>query len=70
MAKQLQAEGFSVGRHPARPLMKQAGVSVRRRTSRRPQSPDSRQGYGVAPNEWARQFDVDPPDVAWAGDIP
>lgn len=69
LAKQLQADGYAVGRCQARRLMKRAGVAVRRRTSRRPQTTDSRHGYGVAPNELARQFDVDQPNVAWVGDI-
>ncbi len=69
MAKQLQAEGFTVGRYRARSLMRQAGISVPRRTTRQPQTTDSRHGYGVAPNELARQFDVDAPNVAWVGDI-
>ena len=69
MAKALQAEGFVVGRYRARSLMKKAGVSVRRRTTRRPQATDSDHRYQVAPNELARQFDVEAPNVAWAGDI-
>ena len=69
MAKALQAEGFVVGRYRAKSLMKKAGVSVRRRTTRRPQTTDSDHRYQVAPNELARQFDVEAPNVAWAGDI-
>lgn len=69
MAKQLQAEGFAVGRFKTRRLMKQAGVSVRRRTTRRPRTTDSRHGFGVAPNLLARNFDVTAPNVAWCGDI-
>ena len=69
MAQALQAEGFVVGRYRAGRLMKKAGVSVRRRTTRRPQTTDSDHRYQVAPNELARQFDVEAPNVAWAGDI-
>ena len=69
MAKALQAEGFVVGRYRAGRLMKKAGVSVRRRLTRRPQTTDSDHRYQVAPNELARQFDVEAPNVAWAGDI-
>jgi transposase InsO family protein len=69
MAKALQAEGFVVGRYRAGRLMKKAGVSVLRRTSRRPQTTESDHRYQVAPNELARQFDVVAPNVAWAGDI-
>jgi putative transposase len=69
MAKQLQDEGLAVGRAKARRLMKQAGVEVKRRLRRRPQTTDSRQGYGVAPNLLDRGFDVDRPTAAWCGDI-
>jgi putative transposase len=69
MAKQLQAEGFTVGRAKARRLMKAAGVTVRRPKYRRPMTTDSRHRYGVAPHLLARQFDVDQPDQVWAGDL-
>jgi transposase InsO family protein len=69
MAKALQDEGYQVGRHKVRRLMKEAGVSVRRRTPRKPQTTDSRHGYGVAPNVLAHEFDVAQPNAAWAGDI-
>jgi putative transposase len=69
MAKQLQAEGYAVGRVKARRLMRDAGVVVRRRTRRGPVTTDSQHGYAVAPNLLARQFDVDKPDQVWAGDI-
>jgi putative transposase len=68
MAKQLQAEGYAVGRYKARRLMQQAGVAVRRR-KRGPVTTDSRHGYAVAPNLLARQFDVAQPDTVWVGDI-
>jgi putative transposase len=69
MAKQLQDEGFLVGRWKARRLMQQAGVSVRCRSRRRPQTTDSRHGFRVAANLLERQFDVDRPNTAWCGDI-
>jgi putative transposase len=69
MAKQLQDEGFTVGRAQARRLMKEAGVSVRRPRVQGPVTTDSRHDYGVADNVLARQFDVAKPDQAWAGDI-
>lgn len=69
MAKQLQDEGFAVGRFKARRLMQEAGVRVRRAKSRRPVTTDSRHGYGIADNVLARHFDVAKPDQAWAGDI-
>ena len=69
MAKQLQAEGFVVGRAKARRLMQAAGVMVRRPPQHRPMTTDSRHGYGVAPNLLARQFDVATPDQVWVGDL-
>jgi transposase InsO family protein len=69
MAKQLQAEGFAVGRAKARRLMNQAGVVVQRPKRRGPVTTDSRHGYVVAPNLLARQFDVAKPDQVWVGDI-
>ena len=69
MAKALQEEGFQVGRCKVRRLMKDAGVVVKRRNTRKPQTTDSRHGYRVAPNILDRRFDVAKPDLAWAGDI-
>jgi putative transposase len=69
MAKQLQADGFAVGRYKARRLMRQAGVAVRRPQQRHPGTTDSRHRHAVAPNLLARQFDVAQPDQVWAGDI-
>ena len=69
LAKQLQDEGFSVGRAQARRLMQEAGVSVRRPRARGPLTTDSRHDDGGADNVLARQFDVAKPAQAWAGDI-
>ena len=69
MAKQLQEDGFTVGRYTARRLMHQAGVAVRRPRQRRPVTTDSRHGHPVAPNLLARQFDVERPDQVWVGDV-
>ena len=68
MAKQLQAEGFPVGRYKARRLMKRRASRSGRR-KRGPVTTDSRHGYAVAPNLLARQFDVEQSDTVWAGDI-
>jgi transposase InsO family protein len=68
MAKQLQAEGFPVGRYKARRLMQAAGVAVRHR-KRAPVTTDSHHSYAVAPNLLARQFEVEQSDTVWAGDI-
>jgi transposase InsO family protein len=69
MAKQLQDEGFHVGRAKARRLMSQAGVAVQPPRRRGPMTTDSRHGDEVAPNLLAREFDVTAPDHVWAGDI-
>jgi len=69
MAKQLQEEGFSVGRYQARSLMRQANVQVERPRRRPPVTTDSRHSLRVAPNVLARQFDVAAPDQVWVGDI-
>jgi putative transposase len=69
LTKQLQDEGYDVGRFKVRRLMKQAGVSVEGRRRRAPKTTDSRHGYGVAPHVLARHFDVTAPHVAWCGDI-
>jgi putative transposase len=69
MAKQLQAEGFAVGRAKARRLLHQAGVAVQRPKRRGPVTTESRHGYAVAPNRLARQFAVAKPEQVWVGDI-
>lgn len=69
LVKQLQDEGYDVGRFKVRRLMKQAGVSVESRRRRGPKTTDSRHGYELAPNLLERNFDVKAPNVAWCGDI-
>jgi putative transposase len=69
MAKQLQDDGFAVGRYKARRLMQQAAVTVRRPKPYHPVTTDSRHGYAVAPNLLARQFAVGQPNQVWVGDI-
>jgi putative transposase len=68
MTSALHEEGFQVGRYKVRRLMKDAGGGQRRNT-RKPQTTDSRHGYGVAANVLDCQFDVTKPNVAWAGDL-
>jgi transposase InsO family protein len=70
MATQRQDEGFAVGRSQVRRLMKEVGVEVKRQSRRRPQTTDSRHGFGVVPNLLERRFDVGRPTAAWGGDIP
>ena len=69
MAKQLQDDGCTVGRYKARRWIRQAGVTARRPRQCRPVTTDSRHGHPVAPNPFARQFDVERPDQAWVGDV-
>jgi putative transposase len=69
MAKQLQDDGFAVGRYKASRLMRQAKVTVQGPKKRGPVTTDSRHSYAVAPNVLARQFDVEQPDQVWVGDI-
>ena len=69
LAKQLQADGFSVRRYKAKRLMRQAKVTVQRSKKRSPVTTDSRHGYTVAPTLLARQFAVEKPDQVWVGDI-
>jgi transposase InsO family protein len=69
MTEQLQDEGYDVGRFKVRRWMQQAGVSVEGRRRRGPKTAERRHGYGVAPNLWARHFDVTAPNVAWCGDV-
>jgi putative transposase len=69
MAKQLQDDGFAVGRDKARRFMPQAAVTVRRPKPHYPVTTDSRHGYAVAPNLLARQFAVGQPNQVWVGDI-
>jgi putative transposase len=68
MAKQLQDEGFAVGRYQARGLMRKAGIAVKPRKRFRVTT-DSRHSHPVAPNRLDRQFEVDRPNQVWASDI-
>ncbi len=69
MAKALQGEGVAVGRAQARRLMPQAGVRGPRPQRWGPVTTESRQGYAIAPNLLARQFDVAQPKHVWVGAI-
>jgi putative transposase len=69
MATPRQDEGMAVGRDTARRLMKEAGVTVRRPKQRPLVTTDSQQAYPVAPHLVARQFDVEPPEHVWVGDM-
>ena len=68
MAKQLQDNGYQVGRYRARSLMCKADVAVKRK-KRFKVTTESRHNYPVAPNLLARQFDVEAPNRVWGADI-
>ena len=68
MAKALRALGYAVGRHQARGLMREAGVWVRYRRRYRVTT-DSDHTQPVVANRLERDFQVDGPNRAWAGDI-
>ena len=68
IASALSDEGESVGRYQARSLMKEAGITVKRK-KRFKVTTDSRHPYRIAPNILAREFDVDRPNRVWGSDI-
>jgi putative transposase len=68
MARQLQDEGYAVGRAKARRLMQQAGLAVRR-PKRFVVTTESRHRFPMAPNLVARQFAGAPPNQVWATEI-
>jgi len=66
--RDLQRRGVRVGRKRVERLMRRDGLRGRiRRRFRR--TTDSNHALPVAPNTLNRQFDVDAPDLVWAGDI-
>jgi len=66
--RQLQREGVSVGLHRVAKLMQENDLCGRIRRRFRTTT-DSDHTYKVAPNTLNRQFEVDSPDLVWAGDI-
>ena len=68
MAQALQREGYGVGRHQARTLMREAGVRCRQRR-RRCVTTHSDPRQAVAPNLVQRQFEVEQANRIWVGDI-
>lgn len=68
IAKQLQSEGFRVGRYKARRLMKQCGLRSKQRR-RYLVTTQSHHDYPVAPNRLNRRFKVTAPNRAWVSDI-
>lgn len=68
MAARLRSEGYEVGRHRARSLMREAGVECRqRRRFRATTLSDHRRP--VAPNLLKRDFSASRPNEVWLADI-
>lgn len=68
MVIELREEGFDLGRHRVRTLMRNLGL-VARTPRRFKVTTDSRHSYRVAANLLDRQFDQKLPDRVWAADI-
>ncbi len=68
MAKALRALGYTVGRHQARTLMREAGVWVRYRRRYRVTT-DSKHSQPVFANRLERDFTASGPNQVWAGDV-
>ncbi len=68
VAKALQREGYPVGRHQARSLMREAGVECRQRRRWRCTT-DSGHDRPLAPNRLQREFQVAEPNRVWVADI-
>ena len=69
---ELQAAGDGCSRKRVARLMREDGLRVKRRQPRRPQTTDSRHGYGVAANLLGRRFSVEQCggiNRVWCGDI-
>lgn len=66
--KQLEEEGYDVGRYKVRRIMKNLGLKAK--ISRRFKvTTDSRHSFPVAPNVLNRNFDVTVPNKVWTADI-
>lgn len=68
MSKNLQNNGYSVGRYKARSLMRKANVQSKQRRRYRITT-DSRHTLPVAENVLNREFTVATPNCAWVTDI-
>lgn len=68
MVRELQDDGFAVGRHRVARLMRENGL--RARTKRRfRRTTDSQHAWPIAPNLLAQDFSADRPNQKWAADI-
>jgi transposase InsO family protein len=68
MSGQLRDDGYDVGRHRARSLMKKAGVSVKRRKKFKITT-DSNHNLPIAENLLNRQFESNRPNALWCADV-
>ena len=68
VSKQLREEGFNVGKYMAANLMKEAGVSVKKKR-KYVRTTDSDHSYSISPNLLNRQFNPSIPNQIWSGDI-
>ena len=68
MMKQLDNDGFSIGRFKTRRLMRELGLKAKA-PRRYKVTTDSRHSFRIAPNVLDRQFDVPRPDTVWTADI-
>lgn len=70
--REVRAAGLVGGRHRIARLMREAGLRARRPHRWRPQTTNSKHGYGVAGNLLQRRFSVQEsggPNRVWCGDI-
>ena len=68
IAKGLQAQGYRIGRHAARTLMRKAGVTCKQRR-RYCATTNSKHNLALAPNILNREFTVTVPNKVWLTDI-
>lgn len=70
--REVRAGGWQCGRQRIARLMRAAGLRARTRWRWRPQTTNSKHGYGVPDNVLQRRFsiaDIGGPDRVWCGDI-
>lgn len=68
LMKELQKQGYQIGRYQVRSLMKKFGLKVQKR-NRFQITTDSKHCHPVAANLLDRKFDVKGPDQVWTTDI-
>ncbi len=68
IVKDLQSEGYQIGRYKVRRMMRQLGLKAKT-PKRFKLTTDSRHSFPVAANVLNRQFDVDAPNKVWTADI-